>query len=162
MTPATWNHELTSTGEVRLPIRRHVLIPRLAMFLLMATGAGLSVIAAIRGSVPWGFWEILFLITLPMTLALCYRTASSMITGRPEIVDDGVTFGKERLTWPEIASIRQPRFPPWVEVTIVPREDPRARTIELTRDNLQYPIAVAQWLDSMLEQHRSAADEPRS
>ncbi|WP_133802982.1 hypothetical protein [Kribbella caucasensis] len=138
--------------------------------LISTTG---SLIQAIRGDRPWGWWEIGSVVMVPILLALGYVTVSSLITARPELIVDrtGLTMDKQYLAWNEMTAIKRTdglrHLTPWA-ITVVPRDKPRRRSLGIPPYNISAPDMVADWLTSLLDQHRAtesstpSQDEPGS
>ena len=156
MSAEAWSSELESKGSVVFPPRRGRLAVRLAGFGLLMVLSAWTNIDHLRADDVSGTLGVLRLTALAAFVYGTGWTVWQLVTNRPVVTIDaeGITRGRS-LRWSGITSIDDPAGLPLARAVQVNPADRRVRPISIPADNVEDLGALAPWLRSLHEQHRS-------
>ncbi|MFC5260800.1 hypothetical protein ACFPJ1_01665 [Kribbella qitaiheensis] len=172
---AQWTTEFAKTGEVRVPPRRSVTALKTLLYgFLLANEIG-AVVSAALGRQNWRWWPLFCLVAAPALIPLIWWYVRMALFGRPVLVvdKDGVSLGRERLTWENVKTVESPnsvrRRPPdprrpvdasreWFGlVTVVPATQRRTRQISVGKDHVRDLEGLGAWLDALRRQKQTGS-----
>jgi hypothetical protein len=168
-------------GEVRVPPRRRVAAVRALLFGVLLANQVAAVVSAAIGRQNWLWWPLFCVASAPAFIGLVGANARMCVMGRPVLVLDnrGVSLGRKRLAWDDIATIEGPRSQrrrpvdprrpvdasrEWSDfVTIAPAKQRRRSQISVGRDYVRDLESLAAWLDALRRQQQTGGpSEPQN